>query len=744
MSAESQSWYHDFYQELKRRRVMRVAALYIVLFWPVIQIADILSPALDLPPEAMRYLLIVFAVGLPIAMGFSWLFDLNKTGVERVAAEASGAGPGQALIGRLVERVIIGLLVVVIAVLSYMQYNSQTNGAVSANRTVSQLSGSDAAMTVRAIAVLPFVTFSGNSDDQFFSDGLTEELLNVLSKLQNLRVTARTSSFAYKGVNKNIQEIGRELKVDTILEGSVRRNDVDDTIRVTAQLIEIETGTHLWSQTFDREYRDVFKIQDDIAAAVISQLKVALGDGEKAKLVSRDAANPEAMVATSMGRAELAKRTQQSLIDATRYFERAIKANPTSADPHAGLANAYALLVDYPGESTEPLEKAQQAAATALQLDATSADAWAAQGLIDMQRDDWSAAREAMQKAMSLNPSHAMATMWFGNLQEDEAQRREFHTRAFELDPHSPVAGYNLASDLIRAGREAEAMDVFTKIVDADPHYPLAYQLVGQINEFRGRLDEAIHYYKRAYELEQRGDVAAALANLYIDIGDFESADEWIAAAVAHLPEKNLNDIEWLKISALTARGNQTGANQLLLPLLESAGPSVDAYLNAVSAGYFLLEHQAAISAWEKAQALEPVEEQLKTKRMMVPNLEASIAAAYAYAETGQRTKSVAVLAGLESWLDGQMAEQVRVNPQLWFVKAQVSAIKGESSLALIHLQRAIDEGWRQHWRPGVEPCFAQLRDLPTFQSMMAGLVARMSLMREQLEFESEFATVGS
>ncbi|MDH3643989.1 MAG: hypothetical protein OES38_17935, partial [Gammaproteobacteria bacterium] len=586
-----------------------------------------------------------------------------------------------------------------------------------------------------AIAVLPFVTFSRNRDDQFFSDGLTEELLNVLSKLKNLRVTARTSSFAYKGVNKNIQDIGRELNVDTILEGSVRRNDVDATIRVTAQLIEVETGAHVWSQTFDREYRDVFKIQDEIAAAVVNQLKVTLLDEEHASLTSRSSANPEAMMMSSMGRAELAKRTGRSLVDAVRFFEKAIEADPLSADAYAGLAKAHALLFGFADDPNTELRKAQAAANKAVDLDETSAEAWAAQGLINMQRSENQAAMDALQKAMSLNPSHAMAHMWYGSLLDDEDQKRTYHARAFELDPRSPVAGYNVATNLIHAGRESEAMDVVARVIDADPYYPLAYELVGRINEFRGRLDEAIQYYRRAYELDQHGHIAQNLAGLYIDIGDFESADEWITAAEAHTPKPD-SGLRWVRISALVAHDGRLAAEPALQQMLLASATDVDALMNVAMANYFLDRPDGVIAAWASARDLPDWNERWILERFP----EAAIGAAHAYAVTQRGADSAAILDTLDSWLNEKVTTQTRVSPDLWFVKAQVAAIRGQPNRALIHLQRAMDEGWRQHWRPAVEPCLAELLELASFQSMMAGLATRMDLMREQLAFDASFA----
>jgi len=739
------NWFQRFYLQLKHRRVMRVATLYLILCWPIIQVADILSPAVGLPPEAMRYLLIVFAAGFPVALTLSWLFDLNQSGIVRATGtseEGSSLPIERALVGRRVERSIIGLLLFVIVVLFYFQYWANPDSALTST------SNSAIPRAIPALAVLPFVSFSENRKDQFFSDGLTEELLNVLSQLQNLRVIARTSSFAYKGVNKSVQDIGAELQVDTILEGSVRRNDVDDTIRVTAQLIDVETGGHIWSQTFDREYRDVFKIQDEIAGAVVDQLQISLLVDEQGDIKSHNSANPEAMVVFSMGRAEVAKRTQTSLKDAVRFFTRAIEADPQYADAYAELAKTYALIFSYGDETPGHLVKAEQAASRAVEIDPTSAEGWAAFGLIYMQQHDKTAATQALQKALSLNPNHAMANMWLGELQVDPEQRQAYHARAFLLDPRSPVAGYNVANDLFESGRDAEAMDVFSQIVKADPYYPLAYELVARINESHGRLAAAIRHYERAIELDPHARTAAQLAELYMDIGDFDTADQWIDTAFAGQTQSTSAELQWLRISVLAARGDEAGARAHMRRMLDVTKSDFVAYSNATVAAYFLAEPQLAIDAWEQGQRLQAETRRSNDMvpegetRMFEPNLEASVAAAYAYLQLGRQADSEAVLTELDLWLDKQIGAQVRVHPDLWYVKAQVMAIRGESNLALLHLQRAIDEGWRQHWRPFIEPSFAELLELETFKSMMAGLAARMRLMGDQLEFDGLFTLV--
>ncbi len=732
MSEESrQSWWQDFYGELKERRVMRVATLYVVLFWPVIQIADILSPALDIPADAMRYLLIVFALGLPVVMGLSWLFDLNKGGIVRSTADpAETSSPAtttsQALLGRTFERGLIGVLLLIIAVLFYVQYSSEE---------VSETAAPDQAGP-RAIAVLPFATFSQNPDDEFFADGLTEELLNVLSRLQDLRVIARTSSFAYKNVSKPVQQIGYELQVDTILEGSVRRSDVGDTIRITAQLIDVDTGGHLWSQTFDREFRDVFAIQDEIASAVANELEVTLLARETTEVTS---SNPEALVVVSMGRAELAKRTEQSLEDAVRFFERAVELDPTYAEAHSGLARSHALMYEYGDARDEHLAKGQAAIDRALELDPESSDAYATLGLLEMIKGEKGQARDMLARAIDRNPSNAMAHMWMGQLMSDQAESQSYYARAFDLDPRSAVAGYNLANSLFTVGRDVEALGIFDQIIEADPYYPRAYDLVARINESNGRLATAVRNYKRSFELEPKAGTALNLAELYIDIGRFDRAEEWLASASELASAAEASGLLWVGVSILAARGERARVEDLLRPVLREAN-GVEGLLDATQAGYFLAQPEAAVAAWE--QALDLMKDKIsETKPFGTAHLGVAINAAHAYKTLGS-AKAEPLITQIEMTLNQSIADNVRQEPELWYVKAQLAAIRGENRQALVDLQRAIDAGWRQHWRPYFEPCFVEVIELQDFSAMMDGLATRLELMAEELEFDGFFATV--
>jgi TolB-like protein/tetratricopeptide (TPR) repeat protein len=730
----SRHWVQELYEELKRRRVIRVATLYIIAFWPIIQIVDILSPALNLPDSVMRYLVFAFVGGFPVVLILAWIFDINRGGIVTTSITDAENSGNTALIGGKAELLIIGILCLLVIGLFVVQarMDDPDPPALTINDDIS----------MRTVGVLPFVSFSESSEDERFADGLTEELLNVLSRVKELRVAARTSSFAYKKVNKNVIEIGRELKVAVILEGSVRRNDIDDTIRVTAQLVETATGTHLWSKTYDREYQDIFKIQDDIAASVVDELQITLLGNDRQNIRSRSSASPEAMVANGMGQSELSRRTATSMHDAIRFFNKAIEQDPNYSDAYAGLATAYALLANYDYDPGEPsVSLAQEAIDQALALDPESGMAWAVQGLIQSLEMGNDAAKATLEKAMSLNPSYAMAVMWYASLVETQEEKLTWYSKAYELDPRSPVVGYNIANIFMDQGRDAEAMEIFARMVEADPYYPGSYDLAAKINAKRGRLDEAIAQYQRANELQPRSNYSGSIAELYVDLGDFEAAQQWIAVAAESIPEKYVEEFDWLRIRSLLADDRMASARSLLGRKIETArddGASLENYLGAAFAAYILEDIDTVIWAFEKAEQISS-EEALRLILNQSRYLEVNLAAAYAYKIRGNTEKAQQQISRIHDLIEQKSSIAAGIHSAVWYQQALLAEIEGNHQMALVHLQRAVDEGWRQHWRPGVEPIFSNLADELQFQSMMAGLQTRMTIMREQLTAAASF-----
>lgn len=733
---------------LKKRKILRVVTLYIVVFWPIIQIIDIASPALGLPDSTIRYLLIAWVLGFPFALLLGWASNLKTK-------KASTRNSTDEIENRLTnsnDLMLVAALMLLIVGLFFVQWQYQPEierlTGIQTDRPETQLSKrernarsvSNAEVDLeKSIAVLPFVSFSTQKSDEFFADGLTEELLNVLANIADLRVAARTSSFAYKGVSRKIQDIGRELGVATILEGSVRRNDVENTIRVTAQLIDVKSGIHLWTETYDRDFEDIFKIQDEIANSVTQSLEIELLGQDKNRLATSQSKNPESLIAYSMGQADLAKRTHTSMLDARRFFQRAIDGDENYTHAYVGYADANTLLVSYGYLDMSALSVSQKYIDAALLIDDGFGHAWASQGLLYFEKHRIEDAKQALEKAMNISPNYANAALWYGNLLAEQGEKLKYFKRAYELDPRSPVAGYNVAQILIDQGRAAEAMDIFGRIVDADPFYPNAYELAARIYEHRGRLSDAINQYKRVYELNPSPEVAAKLAERYIDLGNFETADYWISKVTADKNSAQSSEISLLLASRYAAAGAESKAKEHLQKIINNPKQSDQDWYRAIQAAYLTDNPDLALKIWQQSNAhLEKLWD-FSELDSTAQSTGAKVALLHAMKVTKHPDFKVQ-LHKLSSAIGKVIAKGGNIDPELRFIRAEVAEMNGDTRLALIHLQRAVDEGWRQHWRPAFEPALSKLILNQGFIAMMSGLENRMNLMREELRLDEAFA----
>ncbi|MCH8895190.1 MAG: hypothetical protein IH927_02895 [Proteobacteria bacterium] len=425
--------------ELKRRRVFRVAAMYGVASWFITEVSATVFPALFVPDWAITVVVVLLIVGFPVAMILAWVFDIGPGGVVRTAAEADSQREVESGRGRAVYT---ALLVTGTAFLTLALYHFG-------------LKGYDwiADGQPRSIAVLPFENISNDPGNDYFSDGISEELLNLLAKIPDLRVAARTSSFAYRGEKVDAREVGRNLGVDTVLEGSVRWSG-DDRIRITAQLIDVSDGFHLWSETYDRELKDIFEVQDDISREIVNALKIQLVGEQPPALAATLNAPPtgdlQAYQYYLEARHKWRQRGGRSLTDSIELFQKALALDPSYARAASGLAAAYVVL---PGYSVLPEEEgnklAQEAVYKALALDATLAEAHAVLALINVTGMKWSDAEADFFNAISLDPDEATTHQWYsfllmrtGRLPKALEQALEAH----RLEPNSPIINSHLAS----------------------------------------------------------------------------------------------------------------------------------------------------------------------------------------------------------------------------------------------------------------------------------------------------------
>jgi len=389
----------SFVEELKRRNVIKVAIAYVVVAWLLLQVADVVLPTFESPEWVMQAFTFLLILSFPLALLFAWAFELTPDGVRRERDIDPAKSIAQHT-GRKLDFVIIAVLVLAVGFLVVDRYTGQpASDSVQA--------------TNKSIAVLPFVNMSDDAGNEYFSDGISEEILNSLAKVKDLKVAGRTSSFAFKGRSEDLTTIGEALGVSHILEGSVRK--VGQKVRITAQLVKANDGYHLWSETYDRELTDIFAIQDEIATEILNQLKAQLLDEERQNLASQRT-DSEVYDLYLLARQRLSSRTPQSIESAVELLDLAIAKDPAYAPAYAQRGIAEMLLAD-DSYGTIPRAKAyvqgKHYVDAALELNPQLAEAWAGLGLYHVnQPTEYEQASIALEKALSINPNLIDASNW--------------------------------------------------------------------------------------------------------------------------------------------------------------------------------------------------------------------------------------------------------------------------------------------------------------------------------------------
>lgn len=486
----------SFWGELKRRNVVRAAMAYVVVSWVMLQVSDVILNNIEAPGWIFQVILLLLAISFPLVLIFAWIFELTPEGfkrdheVERTASIAQDTG-------RQLDFVIIGFLTIALSYFAYDKFVlSPERDIVLIESVTSQ--ASLAKKSVNSIAVLPFVNISPGIEQEYFSDGLSEELLNLLAKVPSLRVIARTSSFSFKGQNKKISEMSEELNVAHLLEGSVGKSG--DTVRITARLVRGDDSSNIWSQSFDRKLDDIFKIQDEIAKAVVTQLKISL----LGAVPTAQEANPKAYPLYLQAR-ELSRRaTAAGHQKAIELYQQALVIDPNYAAAWAGLADNYIFLSD---RSLMPIDtgfaQARAAAEKALGIDPDNAQAHASIGWIAMVHDgQLQSAAEHLERALQLDPTSPQiirpaATLSTNLLRLDEAIRLlEF---GVARDPVSSPIHANLALSYFCAGQTKEAIATYQTAIILSPDAIGLHSFMGEALLAQNELEAGL----AAMQLEQ-------------------------------------------------------------------------------------------------------------------------------------------------------------------------------------------------------------------------------------------------
>jgi TolB-like protein/Flp pilus assembly protein TadD len=708
----------SFFDELKRRNVIRVGLAYLVLSWVLLQVGDVVFDALRLEDTALTIMLVLLALGFVPAVVIAWVYELTPEGVRR----ESDVDRDQSITpetGHRLNIVIVVLLVAALGLFAFDRFGS-SGPAEQASAPIPEQVGE------RSIAVLPFADMSAEGDQAYFGDGIAEELLNVLAQVDGLKVAARTSSFKFRGDEHDIVEIGNQLNVATVLEGSVRK--AGNQVRITAQLIDVAGGYHVWSETYDRELDNILAVQDEIATSIVDALRLEL----QLQSHSGSGANADSGAAYDLylrGRELAREPSKDDLMRALQYYEEALAIDPDFVPALGAIAIAWTWLEDYGGiRGQEAFDKAEPAARRALELDPARADALTAMGFLeDRQYNNPVAASDYFERALAANPAHTeAATLYADALVElgDHEGALDVRRNAVERDPLSSFLKSRLVSQLANMGQFDEAERLLDETFAMNPADTYAYEELGNLRYGQGRLAEAVKAYEFLHE-NRPGDpyAAANLAASYALMNDEDEAASWIDAARAR-GANNRWELE-ARQSVAAWRGDWDALFRAGQLHPNSAGVEWQGYASLGQSDW-----EAARASFKRNLSRLNYRQGDKPHGGVVESL-----SGIALAEKRL---------GLDSWSEHTEAVRRYINERLsvsislgsWpnlnanYALARIAAVEGDVERVIEHMEASAEQNELEIQFFAIDPFFAELRDEPRLIEI--GSAARASALAER------------
>ncbi len=716
----------NFLNELRRRNVLRVAAAYALTAWIIIEAGSVLLPTFGGSERLFQIYVVVVIAGFVLAVVLAWLFEWTPEGVKldrNVDRQAPVARRSQ----QRMNYAIIALLVVALTISVSFNVRSPVQPVAS------------------SIAVLPFTSRSANPDNQLFADGIHDDLLTRLASIQALKVISRTSVMGYRDTTKNLREIGEELGVETVLEGAVQR--VGDSVRINMQLIDANTDDHLWANTYERQLtmENIFSIQSEISEAVAVALRATLSREEQVRVAAMPTEDLRAYRLFKEAKSNLYLRRLETLRTAREQFKEALALDPAYAEAHAGLAESTLLLwinhIDLPQE--EAFSAARNSLETALQLDPNLADAYAILGLLhstiwthSMTGDENADAEAAFRRAISLNPNHASAYMWFASLRNVEErldEAIELYQKSLELDPLARIPYSNLPQVYAKKGLHREAMQLWLEAVRIHSDWPTVYQYIAVELWGLGRFDEAFAWHARAAELAKDpltgGNIDLAVM---IELNEFERAE----ATLDKYPETHMfyPAVEGFR-SLLDGEFHE--ASQYFVGLIES-GTLPGKLLYDLIADAALLAGDLDV-ARQHILLGDPLLGSDTTNRVNRTTSRNAVKLAYIDQQQGRNASANELL----NRTLAVISESPRLGTYGYGIRdVQIYALLGRNEEALAAFRDALDEGYRgslmfDGWPLFSDPYIAAIRDDPRFVVMLDELDGYLAVMRDRL-FEAE------
>ncbi len=691
----------SFFAELKRRNVFRVGIAYAIATWALLQVVDVITPILDLPEWAPKLFFVFLAIGFVPALIFAWAFELTPEGLKK-EKDVDRTDSITNVTGRKLDYAIIAVLVVAVGLLLMDRFtdDAETAGVASS--------------VTKSIAVLPFVNMSSDPEQDFFSDGITEEILNALASVKELKVAGRTSSFAFKGQNDDLRKIGDTLGVEHILEGSVRK--AGTTVRITAQLIQVEDGFHLWSETYDRQLTDVFAVQDEIATEILRQLKAQLLDEKLGDLVSQRT-EPEVYELYLLAKQRLYSRTRPTIESAVELLDKAIAKDPRYAPAYAQRAIATLLLSD---RSYGTILQADAVAQSkpfidrALELNSELAEGWASLGLYHNSRtSEHEQAIDALTKALSINPNLIDASNWLqlalASSGQPLAAMRILEDMA-ERDPLYRPAFGNAVTAFNTFGHGDQARVLIDRFRSYDPNNPQVLRAEALTEFFSGNSAHGLRLAAKAYELAPTD----AVMHFTFTIGLLQT----------HQPERIVEEgIDFVRVNALDFLGRRDEAFELAYKLArEGSVGNLFGMLNRADRSQelvdYLEERWAGLDEFAADHPHDDYGYGLMTD------------IAFAYSRTGNTEKFEEALLLVDSAMS-TLASQGIDNMVNSAENAVYLALAGREEDAISQLEKAVEHGLRGN--PALDwsqPIFASMADNPRFIALRTLIADKVNEQR--------------
>ena len=707
--------------ELKRRNVFRVAIAYVVFAWVLAQVAGLAFESFGTPEWVPKSVLFLLVLGLPIAIFFAWAFELTPEGLKK-ESEVDRSQSITSKTGRKLDFMIIAVLVVAVGFLAFDKFGSPTDPDLSAEVTITTGPPS--------IAVLPFDNRSNREEDQFFTDGIHDDLLTTIAKIGSMKVISRTSVMEYKGTTKKIPVIARELGVANILEGGIQRSG--NQVRINVQLIDAATDKHLWAEIYDRQLtaENLFAIQSEVSNAIAAALQTALTPEEAQRINAVPTNNLEAYETYLLGRERWRARTVDSLTESLELFETATELDPDFALAWVGVSDAYQLMFEYVGLGLdEALVKADAALQNAFQLDGQLGEAYTSLASVHHYRREFAEAEIAYKKAIELSPNYATAYQWYALLLVDQSkydESRELTEKALELDPLNPVLHRNLGANMEVRGDFDAALAQYERIIEIDPKSIFGYLGLSTYHYFvTGELGESLSWALEAVDLDPNspGNLAFVAWN-YLDLGDPVRANTWIKKSLDVMPEYDFSIFIAALHATFIADEQKTRDNFSKLAGVSDGSP------NPGFAAEFLARDSKSPESANNALAMYeksyPGIVDSDAFLVTTVNTRAAINVAALLLETGENRKA-------HRLLDKAYAN-TKTRPMMGtfgygYNRAKIALLRGDKKESLTELTKLIDAGWRVLWWYEFDHslAFESLRDDPQFQALRATVAADMA-----------------